>query len=42
MSDEEKKRIHDKHTQAIKSHNDKKDELKKGVQVPIKKENPSK
>ena len=42
MSDEEKKKIHDKHKEAIKSHNDKKDELKKGMQVPNKKEDPSK
>jgi|TARA_R110002124_G_C8840715_1_gene505503 hypothetical protein len=42
MSDEEKKIIHDKHKDAIKSHNAVKDELKKGVQVPNKKDNPSK
>ena len=42
MSDEEKKIIHDKHKEAIKSHNAVKDELKKGVQVPNKKDNPSK
>lgn len=42
MSDEEKKKIQDKHKQAIKSHNDAKDELKKGVKVPNQKENPSK
>lgn len=42
MSDEEKKIIHDKHKQAIKSHNSVKDELKKGVQIPKKNEKPSK
>ena len=42
MSDEEKKKILAKHKEATKSHYVKKDELKKGIQVPNKKEEPSK
>lgn len=34
MSDEEKQRILDKHKQSIKDQNDKKEELKKGLQRP--------
>jgi hypothetical protein len=41
MSDEEKKKILEKHKNATKNHYNKMDELKKGVQVP-KKEKPSK
>jgi hypothetical protein len=41
MSEEEKKKILDKHKVATKSHNEKKDELKKGLQKPEdKKKNP--
>lgn len=42
MSDEERKKILEKHKEATKSHYLKKDELKKGVQVPPKKDKPSK
>lgn len=42
MSDDEKKKILEKHKEATKSHYLKKDELKKGVQVPQKKDKPSK
>ena len=42
MSDEEEKKILEKHKEATKSHYIKKDELKKGIQVPNKKEEPSK
>ena len=41
MSDEEKKKILEKHKNATKNHYNKMDELKKGVQAP-KKEKPSK
>ena len=34
MSDEEKQKILDKHKQSIKDSNDKKEELKKGLQKP--------
>jgi hypothetical protein len=34
MSEEEKKKILDRHKVATKSHNEKKDELKKGLQKP--------
>lgn len=36
MSEEEKKKILEKHKEATKSHIDKKEELKKGVQAPKK------
>ena len=44
MSDEEKKKILDKHKEASKSHYVKKDELKQGVKMPekINNEKPSK
>lgn len=42
MSDEEKKKILAKHKEATKGHYLKKDELKRGIQVPEKKEKPSK
>jgi hypothetical protein len=41
MSEEEKKRILEKHKDATNDHNIKKDDLKKGLQKPIKKK-PSK
>lgn len=41
MSDDEKKKILNKHKEATKSHYLKKEELKKGVQPP-KKDEPSK
>ena len=42
MSDEERKKILEKHKEATKNHYVRKDELKKGIQVPEKKEKPSK
>ena len=39
MSDEEKKKIIDKHKEATKSHYVKKDELKQGVKIPEKTNN---
>jgi len=41
MSEEEKKKILEKHKNATKNHYVKKDEMKKGIQVP-KKDKPSK
>lgn len=41
MSDEEKKKILQKHKEATKNHYVKKDQLKQGIQVPEKKEKPS-
>lgn len=41
MSEEEKKKILEKHKEATKNHYNKQDELKKGIQVP-KKGKPSK
>ena len=38
MSEEEKKKILDKHKEATKNHYVKKDDLKKGLQKPEKKE----
>jgi hypothetical protein len=37
LTDDEKKRILEKHKSATKSHQDQKDELKKGLQAPDKK-----
>lgn len=34
LSEEEKKKIREKHKEAIKNHNQKKDELKKGLEKP--------
>jgi hypothetical protein len=39
MSDEEKKKILEKHKGAIKNESEKKDNVKKGLQKPEKKEN---
>jgi hypothetical protein len=39
LSDEEKKKILEKHKEATKSHVDKKEEIKKGLQQPKKEEN---
>ena len=36
MSEDEKKKILDKHKSATKIHNDRKEELKNGLQKPIK------
>lgn len=41
MSDEEKKKILEKHKTATKNHYVKQNDLKKGIQVPEKKEKPS-
>lgn len=41
MSDEEKKKILEKHKEATKNHYTKQGDLKKGIQVPEKKEKPS-
>jgi chlorite dismutase len=38
MSEEERKKILEKHKEATKNHQTKKDELKKGLQKPEKKE----
>lgn len=38
MSDEEKKKILAKHKDATKNHNDKKEELKNGLQKPASKD----
>lgn len=37
MSEEEKKEIRDKHTEAIKKYRDKVEETKKGLPIPTKK-----
>ena len=42
MSPEEKKKILEKHKEATKNHNDKKVELKKGLQKPIEKKDDKK
>lgn len=42
MSEDEKKKILDKHKSAIKSDNDKKEETKKGLQKPEEKKKPTK
>ena len=42
MSDEERKKILEKHKEATKNHYVRKDELKQGVQIPKKEEKPSK
>jgi hypothetical protein len=34
MSEEEKQKILEKHKEATKNHNNKKDEMKKGIQPP--------
>lgn len=39
LSEEEKKKILEKHQKATKAHSDKKEELKKGLQQPKKQEN---
>jgi hypothetical protein len=39
LSDEEKKKILEKHKEATKSHTEKKEEMKKGLQQPKKQEN---
>lgn len=41
MSEEEKKQIREAHVQATKAINDKKEELKKGLQKPEEKKKPS-
>ena len=41
MSDEERKKILEKHKEATKNHYTKQGDLKKGIQVPEKKEKPS-
>ena len=41
MSEEEKKKIHEQHANAMKADHDKKEQMKKGLQKPEEKKKPS-